>query len=197
MRVLARSLLVLEDLGCVKQVKAQAQTQTPNPFYFRCVKFFREPVEKEWQLLAAPNRAPLSSSRVRENGDVDAGEDTDNHLPIEKSARLITIDEDTSVEILRGFGRSIPQWTADRCMNNFLYDLIQQSGTQGISSMVSVSGFSLRERPNIIAGNQRACHRKIREKAVRVPAFSAGRSLANFAALAPSTFGDYKGQRLD
>ena len=136
MKVLARTLRQLEALGCVKQVRAQANSNTPTSLYFRCVKLIREPDETEWQLFLSPHRGHSNATTVREDEDLDADGEIDDEYDLEASPSLRTEGNSSLVKSSGEVGRPIAQWDGHRCLNNLLFDLIDRAGTRGMSTMV-------------------------------------------------------------
>ena len=137
MRVLARTIRQLEALGCVKQVRAQANSNLPTTLYFKCVKLIREPTETEWQLFLSPHRGLLSLINAREGEDVDADGEVDEDYDADDPAVPGKDNVGAPTKNLEEVRRPICQWDGDRCLNNLLFDLVKRSGTQGMSSMVS------------------------------------------------------------
>ena len=139
MRVLARTLRQLEALGCVKQVRAQANFDLPTTFYFRCVKLIREPTETEWQLFLSPHRGLLSLINAREGEDVDADGEVDDDYDGDDCVNARKNNNDPPAMNLQEVRRPIAQWDGDCYLNNLLFDLIDRYGTQGVSSMVCLN----------------------------------------------------------
>lgn len=139
MKVLARTLRRLEALGCVKQIRAQANSNVAAPLYFRCVKLIREPDEKEWQLFLSPHRGPSNTATLEEDEDLDADGEIDEDNDLEGMSTLRNDETGAPVKDLREVERPIAQWGGDQCLNNFLFGLIDNAGTQGMSTMVGSS----------------------------------------------------------
>ena len=97
---------------------------------FRSVKFLREPEQGEWKLLNGP---ALSDSLSHEEEDAEG--DSDEEYQSDPT-QAVSNDNNPNAKPLKEHGRVIPQWTADRCINNLIYDLIEASGSQGLSTMV-------------------------------------------------------------
>lgn len=131
------TLRKLEALECVKQVKAQDDSLGLTSKYFRCVKFIREPGEKESQLLfglANVNMRPVSTDVVEElDSEGDFIEDDKSEEPT--SSRFA--NDSKQLQKPQKVERPIPQWSGAGCINNTLYDIVHGSGTKGISTMVS------------------------------------------------------------
>jgi len=139
MKVLARTLRRLEALGCVKQIRAQANSNIAASLYFRCIKLIREPDEKEWQLFLSPHRGLPNTTTLGEDEDLDADVEVDEDDDLEGMPSLRNDETGAPVKDLREVGRPIAQWGGDQCLNNFLFNLIDNTGTQGMSSMVRSS----------------------------------------------------------
>ena len=144
MRVLARTLRQLEALGCVKQVRAQANSDLPSVLYFKCVKLIREPTETEWQLFLSPHRGLLSLINAREGEDVDTDGEVDEDYDADDSVNMVKDSNGAPAKGLQEVRRPIAQWDGDCCLNNLLFDLVDRSGTQGMSSMVRSNSQSSR-----------------------------------------------------
>ena len=133
-RVVGTFLRRLEVLGCIKQVKARDHTLGDESKYFRCVKYIQEPGERESQLLCGQahaniRTAPFPEAEHTESEDDDADEE-------DRPDRLKANGHAVQVKDLREVARPIPQWTGTGCIDNILHDVIHQSGTQGLSTMV-------------------------------------------------------------
>ena len=135
MKVLARTLRQLEALGCVKQVRAQANTDIATALYFRCVKLIREPDETEWQMFLSPHRGQANQTIVTEDGDLDADYESDDEYGLAESLGRLE-ENGAQFTNLADSGRPVAQWDGHRCLNNFLFDLINKAGTRGMSTMV-------------------------------------------------------------
>ena len=136
MKVLARIVRQLEALGCIKQVRAQANSNLPTALYFRCIKLIREPDETEWQSFISPHRGLPNSTAAGDDDDPDADGEADGEYGAEPSTYSQNNEEGPPIKNLREVGRPIAQWDGDHCLNNFLFDLIDNSGTRGMSTMV-------------------------------------------------------------
>ena len=138
MKVLARTLRKLEALGCVKQVKAQANSDLATAFYFKCVKLIREPDEAEWQYFISPHRGLSHAAAVAGDEDLDADGEIDEDYDLEDSTHLDPDNKGRSLKNLKEFERPVAQWDGDYCLNNFLLEIVDRSGTQGMSTMVTL-----------------------------------------------------------
>ena len=138
-KLLTRNLRRLESLGCVKQVKARPEGDIATPFYFRCVKFLREPVGKEWYPLSHLSRSRAKSKTLEEYDALDEDSD-DEHDDEAEEARFLSAVEDSHQQLrnLKEIDRPVPQWSGDSILNNLLFSLIDQAGLHGISTMVGV-----------------------------------------------------------
>ncbi|KAL9045561.1 MAG: hypothetical protein Q9214_001412, partial [Letrouitia sp. 1 TL-2023] len=137
MKFLANTLRRLESFGCLKQVKAQPNIKTLQPVYLRCVKFIREPVGREWHPIvyhgAAESAAINRNTRFGVDPDGEIGIDTEYQ---EEEARYISaVVKERGASQLREVERPVPLWTPGLPLNNLIFNVIEQSGTRGLSSM--------------------------------------------------------------
>lgn len=137
MKVLARTLRKLEALGCVKQVKAQANSDLATAFYFKCVKLIREPDESEWQYFISPHRGLSHAAAGAGDEYLDADGEVDEDYDPEHLTHLEPDIKGPPLKNLHEVERPVAQWDGDCCLNNFLFEIIDRSGTQGMSTMVT------------------------------------------------------------
>ena len=118
-------------LGCLKEVKAFDNTPRPTLKYFRSIKLIREPGEQECRIIFGKGYGKMFLENPAGEGDMDSqDDDVDDDQAEEPSDRI-------PVENLKEVERPIPQWTGTGCVYNFLHDLIQKSGTQGMMTKVN------------------------------------------------------------
>lgn len=138
MKFLANTLRRLESFGCLKQVKAQPNIKTLQPIYLRCVKFIRDPVGREWHPIvyhgAAESAATNRNTRFGVDPDGEAGIDTEYQE--EEALYVSAITKERGASQLREVERPVPLWTPGVPLNNLIFNVIEQSGTRGLSSMV-------------------------------------------------------------
>ena len=135
MRLFATYLRRLEHIGCIKQVRAHPDTDSTAPFLFRCVKYIRDPEGKEWEPLQFPSKRHPKESNVEIN-EPEAFSDHDNEYEAQEAQYLARHGANQPLQGLKEVERAIPQWSGDSTLSNLLYDLINSSGLQGISTMV-------------------------------------------------------------
>jgi B-block binding subunit of TFIIIC len=129
-RVLAKAIRKLEIIGCVRRVKAASDASKKIKLYFYCVKFIREPTERDLQAFFSPDTS-LAAAQAGEEQEND--EDEDDF----RTASQPAIDTDN--DHLEEIDRTVPQWNPDRVLANFLQDLIHGAEVQGLSNKVRVS----------------------------------------------------------
>lgn len=135
MRLLATQLRRLERIGCIKQVRAHPNTETPSPFLFRCVKYIRDPEGREWNPVNFPSRYRPKPAIVL-NNEPDASSDEEQDYLAAEEQYLARFGGRQQLESLQEVERPIPQWSGDSTLSNLLYDLAHAAGLQGISTMV-------------------------------------------------------------
>ena len=124
----------LEIVGCIKEVHARAflDGKLKNRRY-RCVKMIREPTEADWQAFV--------DSAYRGLDDGEAGRQSQQVLQDNYQDDDI-VDADSApgvhgAEEIQEVSRPIPRWTPDQHISNFIFNLVNDAGEQGISTMVS------------------------------------------------------------
>lgn len=127
----------LAALGCVKQVKALDNITRPTLRYFRCIKFVREPGEADSQKLFGPGYGKIHLKATEEAEEIDSEDDDIDEYPDDQLAELTAARENPPTNDLKEVERLIPQWTGSGCVHYFIHDLVQRSGMQGMSTMVS------------------------------------------------------------
>ena len=138
-KTLAKTVRKWESLGFVKRVKAELRYehgQSSRPGLYNCVKLLREPafqdIEKFYSShgrLTADDLQGTTAEGENLDGDEEAGDlsEMQNMNPDPPTAIMIKVTE---------VRKTIPQWTPDRNITNMIFDIIDQSGSNGISSMV-------------------------------------------------------------
>jgi hypothetical protein len=168
-RILSKMLRRLELMGCVRRVRAETQFSKPGNFS-NCVKFLREPEAKEWSIIArAVYQAPPSEYRDTgkdADSDAEGGGEVVNFVeegglleaanqsgpPNSLSEAALTIERRNTgkghttkhsiapVEGVQGARRPLPRWKKDLAPGNLLFQIIADSGIEGISTMVGYLG---------------------------------------------------------
>ncbi len=127
-RILSRALRKFERIGVLKRVRAKSQYNKMHP----CVMLLREPTETD---IAKFNAVSGDMNR-----DLDDQADVDED--IDDAAGDGTIDGDEGgLEMAKDksvieAGRSVPSWTPDRPVGNQIFDIVNSSGTEGITNQV-------------------------------------------------------------
>lgn len=144
MRILSRTIRKLEIMGCVRRIKARSQFGRHDRHYHRCVKLIRQPENDEWQLFWDPTRG--LPAHLRGNGDDNGtiadvdGDEEDEEDEEEMDTNIEGGSQEPedigAVAGLQEIGRSVPLWTPDQNLNNFLFDVVSMSDTKGSSTMV-------------------------------------------------------------
>ncbi|KAL9582984.1 MAG: hypothetical protein Q9212_002980, partial [Teloschistes hypoglaucus] len=151
-RILTSHLRRLEYHGCVKQVRAQAEGMTSGRFLFRCYKYVRDPEARDWKTVAPSSEALAKPAVAGTHDDLSDGEED---YDAEEAKYLAGIGEGQSLKDLKEVGRSIPQWTGDGTLSMLLFDLVDASGTSGISTMelknTSIGSFFRRPTENLLS----------------------------------------------
>lgn len=130
-RYLAVSVRKLEYLECVRRVRAPGNIPKFGGDLHKCIKFLREPVEKDWQYFFDMKRNLKETGLTEgQNADNNGEEsfDTDYNADHSTQVAVDTIPNEVQNKHLL--------WTPDRLMVNILRTAIQSSGTNGMSSMV-------------------------------------------------------------
>jgi transcription factor C subunit 3 len=112
-RLLSRAVRKFERIGILKRVKAQSQYDKMHP----CVMLLRDPT-------------PEDLKRYYEYRNDIAGDQEDRG----------DADEDVEMETEE---KSAPSWTPDRSLHNQIVDVVDKSGTAGISNQVSFAKTNL------------------------------------------------------
>lgn len=130
-KVLSRALRKWERIGVVQRVRAESQYERMHS----CVKLLRDPTERDLELFHEFNfevlnkhgigaRLPLSRANELE------GPSKRSPSPEEDGIDLIQ-------EHVEPAGRIVPSWTPDRNLYNQIFDIVDKSGTTGITNQVS------------------------------------------------------------
>lgn len=129
-RVLSRALRKFERIGVLKRVRAKSQYNKIHP----CVMLLREPTETD---IAKFNAVSGDLNRT-----ADDQEDVDDDL--DDAAGNGTTDAEGGLEMAKDksvieAGRTVPSWTPDRPLGNQIFDVVNNSGTEGITNQVRFS----------------------------------------------------------
>lgn len=133
-KVLSRAVRKWERIGVVKRIRAQSQYERLHP----CVKLEREPTATDIDLFHEFDFEILSQHGVEKAGaaiPIDRQQEEEEPETLQK----ISPDQgnvDMSKEQAGSTRRIVPSWTPDRNLNNQLFDVINATGTTGITNMV-------------------------------------------------------------
>lgn len=131
-KILSRAIRKFERMGVVERVKAESQYEKLHP----CIVLRREPTAKDISSFHEFNGGAMDASvddqadededmeldavqQVPGAGNGDIGMNTDKHVVNSKPV--------------------MPLWTPDRHITNQIFDLIDSSGTRGITNLVSLT----------------------------------------------------------
>lgn len=128
-RILSRALRKLEQIGVLQRVRAESQYERLHP----CVMLIREPTEKDLEKFHEFSRLDLIRSR--------AGADLEEDLDMDDAVKQGGTADEGSVVVKKeanvvGAGRVVPSWTPDRNLSNQIFDVIDKTGTSGITNSV-------------------------------------------------------------
>lgn len=131
----------LEDGGFLTRVRA-ASSLAPQGRLFVCIKLLREPEGQELQSFW--DSTNLKNPRIgqrRMETEVDSDDDQDVDDGIVGSVEDVpiapeTLQETTEEKALDQTEQNSPQWTPKQPLGNLLFDVIEATGTEGLSSMV-------------------------------------------------------------
>ena len=146
--MMSRTVRKLELMGCVRRVKARSQYERHDRQFHRCVKLIREPENDEWQLSWDPVRA--LPARLRGNDDDNGAiaeiegdeedEEDEEEMDANNARGSQELEGNTVAAGLQEIGRTVPLWTPNQNLNNFLFDIVSMSDTRGLSTMVCPPG---------------------------------------------------------
>ncbi|CAG8111882.1 unnamed protein product [Penicillium olsonii] len=129
-KVLSRAVRKWERIGVLKRVRAESQYEKLHP----CIKLEREPTSTDIDLFHEFDFEVLSKHGVEKAGAAIPGgqdqEGEDYEAPAQDGN-----DIDTSKEQTGPLRRIVPTWTPDRSLNNQMFDVINGTGTAGITNM--------------------------------------------------------------
>lgn len=127
-RVLSRALRKFERIGVLKRVRAKSQYEKIHP----CVMLIREPTETD---LAKFNAVSGDLNRTADDqADVDDDiDDAAGNEPTGADEGALEMAKDKPV---LEAGRTVPSWTPDRSVGNQIFDIVNSSGTAGITNHV-------------------------------------------------------------
>ncbi|KAJ5159664.1 uncharacterized protein N7482_006668 [Penicillium canariense] len=126
-RILSRALRKFERIGVLKRVRAESQYEMMHS----CVMLVRDPTENDMEKFHAVsgdlNRGADDQADVDDDIELDvAGEKTagaeDGAVKVEKEKHVVDA------------GRTVPSWTPDRTLGNQVFDIVNHSGTAGITN---------------------------------------------------------------
>ena len=175
-------------MGCVKRVRAVGNYQRPGQAYWRCVKFIRELEPDELQTCIESQGGAAESLKIGDGDDVDAeGEDDEDYLP--GGVHYEAPGNEIQRLELQEVGRIAPRWRADQSITNFIYDLVRNTGTKGISTMVSPGQLNPLQciTDKAFPGHQEPRVWRVFRQTSRSSAYSAGRPLATITTTSSPT----------
>ncbi|KAF8477313.1 hypothetical protein BDZ91DRAFT_843996 [Kalaharituber pfeilii] len=150
-RAFARIIRRVEKTGCLRRIRVPLQLDrhkkrksAPAGFtdkcLARCIKLIREPTQFDWEQTLNVIMKRTSEDADDENGE--GGDDVDDDGEKDGSKVDDAIDDDAVAKLENAEGelveespRTLPKWTADRSLENIIYDAVDAAGIDGISSM--------------------------------------------------------------
>lgn len=137
-RGLSRSIRKLERIGVIKRVRAESEQSRIFHTTHKCVKLVREPdLDRDLELFHSERKNAVagldenSDSESEAEGEV-AGDQADEGIQRAEQPRADS-KELQEVDV----GRLLPEWSADRTLNNIIFDVVDRAGVKGITQMVS------------------------------------------------------------
>ncbi|KAI9793918.1 MAG: RNA polymerase III transcription initiation factor complex subunit [Peltula sp. TS41687] len=133
--VFKKVLRKLDLLGCIQRVSAQAEVS--GVFRnFPSAKFIREPQDHEWELSWAVGWTPQSggnSVTAPEPNDNQEIEAEDSHFIEQTTGENPEIHAQTKA--LEEVNRPLMHWKPRKAVGNMIFNIVEASGTDGISTM--------------------------------------------------------------
>ena len=124
----------MESLGWVQRVMAASKYGAKR---YKCVRLLRVPNEIDWERFFNLRRNSTDPLQTDRGGERDAERiDDDGYIPDDSAEVRLDHTSTLELETPEEEQPPFPAWTADQPMLNFLYDMIQASGTDGASTMV-------------------------------------------------------------
>ena len=120
----------LSDTGCIQKIKARVEGEGDDPGsgqWIRSIQLMRDPSEADRRKFIT--RSKLLQSQVQDDDD-DANQDDEL-----EDAESDNDDAGVVEQAVEHLKRIPPQWTPDQLYTNFLFNIIDSAGPQGISSM--------------------------------------------------------------
>ena len=128
LRVLARALRRLEAIGCIRRVKAFSQ-YTRMMHRVLSIELLREPTESDRKKFLEHTRAITSLADKDDADDVEADED---------QGEEVEAGDSRSKQVVKVPKRPVPQFVPGvTTLPNLLFKIINESGTRGMTNMVS------------------------------------------------------------
>ena len=127
-RILNRLVRQFEVWGCIKRVKAASEYSARLGWHYQCIKFIREPSEKDLQTYFDTSSNLLDAT---EGPDSDDGKQENAQRTTRASSAAL--DEGSLEEV----HTVVPQWNPDRLIPNSLRDVVHRAGARGASNLVS------------------------------------------------------------
>ena len=110
----------LEKLGCLQRVMVKATNSDSPDRRFRCLKILREPTDDDLRKFVSFGKREDKPGQEYSQ-EIESSQDLDD---------LFAVDDESDVR------RTPPQWTPDIPHANFIYNLIDTGGLQGLASKV-------------------------------------------------------------
>lgn len=128
-RVLSRALRKFERIGVLKRVRAESQYERFHP----CVMLLREPTEKDLEKFHEFTQLDMARDDAGAEMDEDMEMDTVDKKAVAADEGAVVVKKEENVV---DAGRVIPSWTPDRNLSNQIFDIIDKTGTTGITNLV-------------------------------------------------------------
>ena len=127
----------MAQIGLIRKVYARAHHEDRAPGRrMACLKLLRDPVERDWETFMVTS---IAESTVND-GAAAQDREADNERHSNASEQIGThsaIDvREPSIQQLEENTRMPPQWRSEKGVDHMLFETVNASGTQGISTMV-------------------------------------------------------------
>lgn len=130
-KILSRAIRKFERIGVVKRVKAESQYEKLHP----CVTLIREPTAKDIANFHESDGGDLNAA-VDDQADLDEDMEPDT---AQQNSGSDNGDGETNMAMhVVDSGPVMPSWSPDRHITNQIFDIIDDSGTNGVTNLVSL-----------------------------------------------------------
>lgn len=129
----------MAQIGLIKKIHARAHHEERAPGRrMACLKLLRDPVERDYETLMTTNVTESTIDDAAMAQDTEAESDKNSDAAEQIGIRPAIDFREPPIQQLEEGARMAPQWRSEQDVNHLLFNIVNASGIQGISTKVTL-----------------------------------------------------------